>query len=60
MAKVSKQTLAALQVKTPQNISEVTARYCALMEEIKDRTNAIRLILGGKVQQLHWRIGIEL
>lgn len=61
MAKVSKETLAALQAKAkaPGNINEVMARYCALMEEIKDRTNAIQLVLGGKLP-VHWRIGFEL
>jgi hypothetical protein len=46
MPRVSKEVLAKLQPKMPQKINEVMARYCALLQEIKDRTNPIRLAVG--------------
>jgi hypothetical protein len=59
MAKVSKETLEALQAETPKNINDVMARYLALMQEIKDRVDAIRTAALNKLP-VHPRIGVEL
>jgi hypothetical protein len=59
MPKASKKMLSSLQAKTPSNLNQLMARYCALMQEIKDRTNAIRLAAGGQLP-VHPRIAVEL
>jgi len=43
----------------PKDIHAIMARYCALMEEIKDRTWAVRLALEGKLP-VHPRVAVEL
>lgn len=59
MPKASKELLESLQEKMPQNINEVMARYLALMQEIKDRTNAIRIAATNQLP-VHPRIGVKL
>jgi hypothetical protein len=62
MAKVSKETLAALQAQMPKNVNETMARYCALMQEAKDRLGAVNFVLGGQKPSpvLHPRVANEL
>lgn len=59
MAKLTKEEIEKLQVQTPQNLNEVMARYLALMQEIKDRTNAIGAAARNQLP-VHPRIGVEL
>jgi hypothetical protein len=59
MPKDSKEMLDSLQAKVPANVNQVMANYCAIMEEIKDRTNSIRLAVGSKLP-VHARVAVEL
>jgi hypothetical protein len=59
MIKANDELVKALQATVPQNINEIMARYCALMQEIKDRTNAIRVAALGQLP-IHPRVGVEL
>jgi hypothetical protein len=59
MPKASKEMLDSLQTKVPANVKQVMANYCALMEEIKDRTNSIRLAASSKLS-VHARVAVEL
>jgi hypothetical protein len=46
-------------IDAPEKIHATMARYCALMQEIKDRTNAIRLAIVGQLP-VHPRVAADL
>ena len=57
--KANEEFVKSLQEKMPQNINEVMDRYLALMQEIKDRTNAIWMAASNQLS-VHPRIRVEL